>query len=227
METHKAAIIKLIEKYQTSFHPIIPGLKKQDLLTLDFTENSPYLKELDLKDTLAFHHLIFDEVLKGKVGIGGFFEDRIIYRRSSHYDGAEPRSLHLGLDIWAPAGTKLNSPLGGQIHSLQDNQGFGNYGPTLILEHHLEEATFYVLYGHLDGKTLEKWKVGDPVAPGEYLGDIGNFPENGDWPPHLHWQVMTDMLGHVGDFPGVAATSDRKFYLQLCIDPHYILRLAE
>lgn len=227
MKTNKAHITKLIEKYQTSFYPLIPGLQKKDLMSLDFSEGSPYLREIDLKDTHAFNHLVFDEVLKDKIGIGGFFEDRIIYRRSEHYNGKEARSIHLGLDIWAKAGTKLYSPLSGKIHSLQDNQGFGNYGPTLILEHQLEDATFYILYGHLHREILESWKVGDQVEQAQYLGDIGDFPENGDWPPHLHWQVMTDMLGNTGDFPGVAAPSDRNYYLQFCINPHYILRLSD
>lgn len=223
----KEKTIRMLEKYRSGFQPLVPGLKKDMLMPLDLSAQSPYLRDVDLKDTVAFDHLIFQKVLKGKAGIGGFFENRIIYRRSDHYQGEEPRSIHLGLDLWMPAGTQLFSPLAGMIHSVQDNQGFGDYGPTIIVEHQLEDATFYVLYGHLDRVSLQNRKAGECIAASQWIGNIGNFPENGDWPPHLHWQVMTDMLGHVGDFPGVAAPSDRQFYLQYCIHPDYLLVMAK
>lgn len=212
-------------RYHKGFYPLVPGLKASELMELDFSQSSPYLQHVDLRDTRAFHKLIFEQVLKGKAGIGGFFENRIIYRRSAHYDGEEARSLHLGLDIWMPAGTALFSPLPGTVHSLQDNHGFGNYGPTIIVEHTLEDETFFLLYGHLNGESLRQWQAGEQVAGGQLLAHIGDFPKNGDWPPHLHWQLMTDMLGHWGDFPGVAAPSDRDYYLQICANPEYILKL--
>ena len=221
----KEKLIGLLRKHHDSFSPLIHGLRKQDLLPLDLSDQSDLLEGVDLKDTHTFHNYLFDEVLRGKAGIGGYFENRAIYRRSAHYDGEEARSLHLGMDIWMPAGTALHSPLSGTVHSLQDNQGFGNYGPTIITEHRLENQTFFVLYGHLDSESLDNWQPGDPVLPGQEIARIGDFPVNGDWPPHLHWQVMTDMLGHVGDFPGVAAPSDRDYYLQICVNPEYILRL--
>ncbi|WPP50597.1 peptidoglycan DD-metalloendopeptidase family protein [Catalinimonas niigatensis] len=220
-------IISILERHKATFYPLIPGLKKDDLMLLDFSKDSPYLSGIDLRDTATFSQLIFGQVLKGKTGIGGFFENRIIYRRSTHYDGDEPRSLHLGLDIWKAAGTQLFSPLAGIIHSVQDNQGFGNYGPTLIMEHQLESVKFYALYGHLTHESIQNRQVGEMLEKGQWVGSIGNFPDNGDWPPHLHWQIMSDMLGHVGDFPGVAAPSDHHFYLQYCIDPHYLLVLTE
>jgi murein DD-endopeptidase MepM/ murein hydrolase activator NlpD len=216
---------KLLQKHHNLIHPLIPGLNSSQLLRLDFSATADFLEGIDLKDTKKFTEVVFDQVLSGKVGIGGFFEDRIIYRRSTHYDGEEARSLHLGLDIWMDAGTALYSPLEGVIHSLQDNKGFGNYGPTIIIAHQLEDLNFYLLYGHLDSGSLSSWKEGDLVKAGQMVGRIGDYPENGDWPPHLHWQMMTDMLGNKGDFPGVAAPSERDFYLQYCVDPEYILKM--
>ena len=214
-----------LAQYQNQAHPLIKGLKRKDLVPLDLSDRSDLLQGIDVKDTRTFHDYLFDEVLRGKAGIGGYFENRAIYRRSAHYDGEEARSLHLGLDIWMPAGTPLYSPLSGTIHSLQDNQGFGNYGPTIITEHKLENETFFLLYGHLDGESLQHWTPGDTVEKGQRIARIGDFPGNGDWPPHLHLQMMTDMLGHQGDFPGVAAPSERDYYLQICINPEYILKL--
>ncbi len=220
-------LIAVLKKNYTEFFPLIHGLTEEKLMPLDLSDQSILLKNIDLKDTRSFHNYLFGEVLQGRAGIGGFFENRTIYQRSSHYDGAEARSLHLGLDIWMDAGTLLHSPLPGTIHSLQDNQGFGNYGPTIITQHQLEGEIFYVLYGHLDSDSLNLWQAGDSLEAGQLVGYIGDFPENGDWPPHLHWQLITDMLGQSGDFPGVAAPSERDYYLQFCVNPEYLLKLEK
>jgi len=219
----KQAIIHLLQQNKDSLFPLLPGLERDDLMPLDLSRHSGLLQDVDLGDTASFHEVLFHQVLQGKVGIGGFFEDRDIYRRSRHFDGSEARSIHLGIDLWVAAGTALRSPLAGKIHSLQDNQGFGNYGPTIIVEHRLETETFFVLYGHLSRTSLSRWKPGNTVEAGAVIGAIGDFPENGDWPPHLHWQIMIEMLDYWGDFPGVTAPSERDFYDQLCIDPRLIL----
>ncbi len=36
---------------------------------------------------------------------------------------------------------------------------------------------------------------GMPVAKGQTIGRVGQPPGNGDWPPHLHFQIVTDLLG--------------------------------
>jgi murein DD-endopeptidase MepM/ murein hydrolase activator NlpD len=225
MENQKLLLESWLTEQQPIFRPLIRGLRHTDLQELDLGPNNQELQSIDLKDTSAFESYLFEQVLRGQVGIGGFFENRSIYRRSAHFGGAEARSLHLGLDIWAPAGTMVHAPLKAIVHSLADNQGFGNYGPTLILEHRQAPLTFYSLYGHMSSSIFGKWEKGNHVVEGETLGEIGNYPENGDWPPHLHWQVMTDMLGKEGDFPGVAEPTKAAYYQQLCINPRLLLRL--
>jgi murein DD-endopeptidase MepM/ murein hydrolase activator NlpD len=97
--------------------------------------------------------------------------------------------------------------------------GFGNYGPTLILSHKLDEKTLYSLYGHLSSTSLSSFEVGREVSAGEQICEIGPFPENGDWPPHLHFQLIWDMGDFWGDYPGVAAEKDLDYYRQNCPDP--------
>ena len=63
------------------------------------------------------------------------------------------------------------------------------------------------------------------IEAGEKLAEIGPYPENGDWPPHLHFQLMTDMLGFEGDFPGVCAVYDRAKFLALCPNPNRLLKI--
>ncbi|GGK56886.1 peptidoglycan DD-metalloendopeptidase family protein [Rufibacter glacialis] len=202
-------------------------LNAPDVAHLDFTANNPQLLQAELRDTSQFEQFVAEMLAQkqARVGIGGYFENRVIYRRSEHFGGAgESRSIHLGVDIWAPAGLPIYAPLAGTVHSFQDNATFGDYGPTLLLAHELEGIPFYTLYGHLSRTSLAGLSVGMPVAAGAQIATMGPYPENGDWPPHLHFQLMTDLLGKSGDFPGVCAPSEERFYRQICLDPNVLLR---
>lgn len=195
-------------------------------LVLDLAESNQLLHQ-NIANTSQFHNFIVGQIVEANAiaAVGGYNEDRVIYRRSEHFSGEEPRTIHLGIDIWMPAGTPVFAPIAGHIHSFQDNARFGDYGPTIIMEHQLKDITFYILYGHLSRSSLQELYEKKSIAAGEQVGEIGDFPENGDWPPHLHFQMMTDMLGLKGDFPGVAAASQRDYYLQICPNPNLILRI--
>ncbi|AKQ44904.1 peptidase M23 [Rufibacter radiotolerans] len=226
MDNSSKLISALIE-HQAFFAPLLDQDLNGPLVTrLDFTAANPALLHADLRDTAAFEQLV-QHMLEAKnatVGVGGYFENRVIYRRSEHFDNtAESRSLHLGVDIWAPAGIPIYSPLAGKVHSFQDNANFGDYGPTIILQHELEGLEFFTLYGHLSRISLDGLFAGKQVAAGEQIATMGPYPENGDWPPHLHFQVMTDLLGKSGDFPGVCAPSEEGFYRKICLDPNLLL----
>lgn len=216
--------------------------QKDPYLTLDLSATNPDLAPnhkpiLDLTNTAAFDAYVFGKLRKAgvQVGVGGYNEHRIIYRRSNHfntsvetppcdrYAGAGPREIHLGIDFWAVAGTPVFAPLTGVVHSFRDNNNFGDYGPTIILEHSHPSYPPYSLYGHLTRQSLDGLQVGKEIKAGEKLAEIGPYPENGDWPPHLHFQLMTDMLGLEGDFPGVCSVADRAKFLALCPNPNLLL----
>ena len=72
---------------------------------------------------------------------------------------------------------------------------------------------------------MDHLEPGQEVGAGETIGWIGTYPSNGNWPPHLHFQVMTDMLDYQGDFPGVARPSEAWYWRGLCIDPNLMLGL--
>jgi 4-aminobutyrate aminotransferase-like enzyme len=114
------------------------------------------------------------------------------------------------------------------VHSLRDNDAPGDYGPTVVLEHRGEDhPTFWTLYGHLSRTTLSRLGVGQPVAAGEQLGWLGDVSENGGWWPHVHVQVMCDLLGRSGDFQGVARPNERSVMLSVSPDPSPLLRLGD
>ncbi len=151
---------------------------------------------------------------------GGYLEDRSVYRRSKLFgDDKNARTIHLGTDIWCTAGAPVHTPLDGSIHSFQNNANHGDYGPTIILTHILDGVRFHTLYGHLSADSLTGLECGRQFSAGEVLCRVGRREENGDWPPHLHFQVIADMNGKSGDFPGVASLADLPLYKLLCPNP--------
>ncbi len=59
---------------------------------------------------------------------------------------------------------------------------------------------------------------------GDCIGHVGDTKINGGWAPHLHFQIIANMLGKKGDFPGVASLGTREKYLALCPNPNSILQ---
>lgn len=198
---------------------------------LDFSAFNEALLTSDLSETSVFSQFVFEEMLEKNtfVGIGGYGENRVIYRQRKHFNNEdeEPRSIHLGTDIWADAGEPIYAPLNARVHSFAFNNHYGDYGPTIILAHTLDNVTFYTLYGHLSLKSLDGLFVGKNILANEAFATIGAYPENGDWPPHLHFQIIQDMGNYQGDFPGVSSIQNQEHYLNLCPDPNLILRIAE
>jgi len=222
-------IIKILTENRDFFARIVDiKLNDKNVYVFDLSDKNIELFDVDLDNTTAFTKYVFNKLRKEKknVGVGGYFEDRLIYKRSKHFDNeGEPRSIHLGIDIWQISGTKVFCPLPGIIHSFKDNNTFGDYGPTLIIEHLIEGEIFYTLYGHLSLESIQNIEIGQQVRRGDIIGEMGSTEINGNWPPHLHFQVITDMLGNFGDFPGVAPLSAKEYYRKLCIDPNLILKV--
>ncbi|SHI90945.1 Peptidase family M23 [Hymenobacter daecheongensis DSM 21074] len=223
-------LTKLLQKHRADFGPVLPvDLNAPEVCRLDFSAQNPVLATADLRDTAAFEALVADLLAAqhALIGVGGYLENRVIYRRSPGLfgDPAIPaRSLHLGVDVWLRAGTPVLAPLPAVVHSVQDNDNFGDYGPTVILQHELDGTTFYTLYGHLSRAETALLRPGLTLETGDQVSEVGPAPENGDWPPHLHFQIIADMEGRTGDFPGVALPEEREKWAALCPDPNLILQ---
>ena len=137
----------------------------------------------------------------------------------------ERRTVHMGHDIFAEPGAEVRAPLSGKVVSVKDNADRLDYGPTVILEHETPHGPVWTLYGHLERASVAALSEGDAVAAGDVIARVGPYPENGDWPPHLHFQIMTDLLGHLGDFPGVAAPREVDVWGSFVPDPNLLLRI--
>ncbi|PKQ67845.1 peptidoglycan DD-metalloendopeptidase family protein [Raineya orbicola] len=224
MRSYEAEIILA----KLSFARILPlALDESDTLFLDLSENNAVSEVIYSWGSDKMQKWIDNQLQFAfkKALIGGYLEKRTLYHRSKHFNnGTEKREFHLGIDIWTQAGMPIFAPYDAVVHSFQDNNRFGDYGPTIILEHQAENIKFYTLYGHLSRKSLENKKVGQTIKQGEQFAEIGNYPENGDWSPHLHFQVILDMQGWQGDFPGVCSAEKLNFYKQICPNPNLILK---
>jgi 4-aminobutyrate aminotransferase-like enzyme/Ser/Thr protein kinase RdoA (MazF antagonist) len=164
-------------------------------------------------------------------GIGRYDEARPWYTTPAFQDSApasEWRTVHIGIDLFAEPGTAVCAPFAGTIHSFRNNAAHLDYGPTVILQHDVAPgASFWTLYGHLTVESLDALRVGAEVRQGERFAEIGAADVNGGWAPHLHFQIITDLLGRSGEFPGVARPSERTLWLSLAPDPNLIVNLPQ
>ncbi len=202
-------------------------------VVFDLSVGSPELESpAAAADTAGMTEKIFAKMRAtgAPAAIGRYDEARLVYQsaafRGPGGEHPEMRTVHLAVDIFLPAGAAVFAPLPGRVVSCRDNAARLDYGPTIILEHAPEGApVFFTLYGHLTRDSLEGLSPGQSVARGQTIGRIGEPPGNGDWPPHVHFQIVTDLLEKTGDFPGVAAASQRAVWLSISPDPSVILGL--
>ncbi|MFV8466796.1 peptidoglycan DD-metalloendopeptidase family protein [Flavobacterium sp. LB1P62] len=212
--------VKVID-YSIDYKSYIP----LDLSTLNIE-----LLKLDVSNSIDFEKYIENYLTtsKAKVAFGGYNEERNLYKRSAVFNdpSAKERNIHIGLDLWVKSGTPVLAALDGTIHSFNYNTGLGDYGPTLILEHKIENQIFYTLYGHLSLESITEIEIGEVVKKGKQIATLGNSVINGDYSPHLHFQIIKNIGDNFGDYPGVCSKSDLDYYLENCPDPNLLLKIT-
>lgn len=207
-----------------------PTFSQNDYIPLDLSISNFDLNTVDVSsaeklETFIKHHISSND---GQVAVGGYLETRGIYRRSDYFNNVNPdeeRNIHLGLDLWITGHTPVFAPLDGKVHSFKNNTNYGDYGPTIILEHNIQGINFYTLYGHLSLSSIDGLKTGQSFKKGKQIATLGDASVNGDYAPHLHFQIIKDMQNFIGDYPGVASKMDLEFYKLNCPDPNLLLKL--
>nr|WP_315199199.1 peptidoglycan DD-metalloendopeptidase family protein [uncultured Flavobacterium sp.] len=205
------------------------GIPYSQYTPLDLSPSNTELDQLNLSNANDLEDYI-EQILitnNAKVAYGGYNEVRDLYKRSTVFNDSntEERNIHIGLDLWIKSGTPVLAALDGKVHSFQNNNNLGDYGPTIILEHQLENHTFYTLYGHLALESIESIKAGDFFAKGQQLALLGDSSVNGDYAPHLHFQIIKDIDANFGDYPGVCSKNKLPYYLKNCPDPNLLLKM--
>src|SRR2546430_366197 len=181
-------------------------------------------------ETAILSEKIFREMKRAgaSVGVGRYDEPRLLYSSPLFGSAGNPtnerRTIHLGIDLFAEQGTILHAPLDGVVHIVANNSSPQDYGPLVILRHETSgREEFFTLYGHLSKDALDSLKVGQRVAGGQAFARVGSAPENGGWTPHLHFQIILDVLELGAEFPGVAYASQRSVWTSLSPNPNLLL----
>ncbi len=231
-----AAVVQWLESNAEAIGPVVdPGIYKGGHVVFDLGARSSDLTSVrDLGNPEFLSAALSARMREAgvRLGIGRYDEARVMYTdqqfRPAGREVEHWRTVHLGMDLYMEPSAPVFAPLDGTIHSFRNNDRAFDYGPTIIVRHQADGVgEFFTLYGHLSEESLKGLYEGMPVAKGARVGTIGDSSVNGHWPPHLHIQVVTDLLDHSGEFPGVCAPRDRSLWLSLCPNPSLILRLPD
>jgi 4-aminobutyrate aminotransferase-like enzyme/Ser/Thr protein kinase RdoA (MazF antagonist) len=227
-----AAVASFIGANADKFAPVLgASLQAETLLHIPLDITSPIVSGDPAQNSEPLvTERIFDmmDARGATVGFGGYGEARMVYAASAFADPiaapGERRTVHLGIDLFAPAGTPVHAPLDGVVAAAANNARWLDFGPVIILEHKTDRGVpFFTLYGHQSVESLQGMKPGRRIAKGERIASFGTPEVNGGWTPHLHFQVMTDLLDLGTDFNGVARPSQREVWLSFCPDPALLL----
>lgn len=196
---------------------------------IDLSISNGKLLKMDLGNPVLYEQFIENHLQNNnaKLAYGGYNEIRNLYNQNNHFNDPEKeeRNIHIGLDLWIKAGTKVLAALDGTIHGFDTNLGKGNYGPTIILRHEIENQVFYTLYGHLSTESIANIEIGTFIKKGKTIGKLGDVTVNGGYAPHLHFQIIENIASNKSDYPGVSSKKDLHYYLENCPDPNLILKI--
>jgi 4-aminobutyrate aminotransferase-like enzyme/Ser/Thr protein kinase RdoA (MazF antagonist) len=206
-------------------------LRTAPCVVFDLSVGSTFLgADSSASETENLSEAIFRKMKSAKalVGVGRYNEARLLYTSplfgASENPTDERRTIHLGIDLFAPPGSQVHAPLAGVVHAVAINTAPLDYGPLVILRHTTGDGEeFFTLHGHLARESFDALHVGQRIARGQQFARIGDVHENGGWPPHLHFQIIVDLLAHRSDFPGVAPASQRNVWISLSPDPNLLL----
>jgi 4-aminobutyrate aminotransferase-like enzyme/Ser/Thr protein kinase RdoA (MazF antagonist) len=133
--------------------------------------------------------------------LGGHGEARLHAARE--LSRAQPATVHLGLDVFAPAGALVHAPVAGRVEHRGERELVIAAGDVGVRLAGLAPAA----------------AAGDDVVAGAVVGHVS---EGGELPAHLHVQVAPAGLGAI---PGLATPALADAWLALCPHPGPLLGL--
>jgi len=200
-------------------------------MVLDLSVGSKFLgADPSASEPAKLTQKIVSEIEQGGAdfGVGRYDEPRAFYTSPLFSASADPaderRTIHLGIDLFVEPGTPVRASLDGIVHIVANNSALLDYGPLVILQHETGDGEkFFTLYGHLTKDSISSLNAGQHVARGQQFARVGSSDENGGWAPHVHFQIILDLLELGADFPGVAYASQRAVWTSLSPDPNLLL----
>ena len=215
---------------EESIKVIAPEVDFSAYTPIDLSVRNKDLEKFDLQCSASWANYIASYLRNCQklIAHGGYLERRALYDRSDYFyqtSSLKSRNIHLGVDLWCDEETAVLAAFDGVIHSFSDNINFGDYGPTIVVKHSIKDVVFYTLYGHLSRLSIKSLCKNTQILKGQVIGFLGDNKINGDYAPHLHFQIIKDMQHYKGDYPGVSSQADIEFYCNNCPDPNLVLKL--
>lgn len=215
-----------------SLTTLFPTVNKNEIHQIDLSTSSAFIGGIEEFNDLAFFQKKLEALQKKvptKIIAGGYLEKRALYTsaiyKSASDNGFERRNIHLGVDFWLPENTPVHALLEGEVVCVTNDAYPKGYGGLLILKHQVADFHFYTLYGHNTVQSVQKHAIGSRVKKGAQIAILANASENGDWVPHLHFEIMLSRLDYTDDFPGVAFESELAIWKSICPDPNLLFKL--
>lgn len=210
---------------------LFPTINKNEVHHIDLSVSSKWVghqQDFNNLDLLQFKIDQLQKEVPTKIIAGGYLEPRALYT-STAYDktgnyGRESRSIHLGIDYWLPEYTPVHTLFEGEVVIAANDAGDKEYGGLVVLKHKTARFEFFTLYGHNTIESATKHRVGDKILKGGKVAELANYPENGNWAPHLHFQVMLSLFDYKIDFPGVGYLNQIDVWKSVCPDPNLLFK---
>lgn len=222
--------IRWTEKNTFSLENLFPTIHINNAVHIDLSiQNNIVKTEEEFNDPKYFGEKLAEiqEQNPNKIIAGGYLEKRALYTSDIYNaeNSNEKRNIHLGVDFWLPENTPIHALLDGEVVCAVHQEDYKGYGGFVILKHQLKNVEFYTLYGHLSKESISNFSIGTIIKKNEQIGVLGDYQENGEWVPHLHFQVMLSLLNYKNDFPGVALESEIEFWKTICPNPNLLFKL--
>ena len=183
------------------------SIQSELLRTLDNNMNG---LDLQISEYLDFHNADY--------AYGGYLEKRNLYKRVNHF-ASDERNIHLGIDVWSKNLELIHAPLDAEVILSHWHEIAGDYGGVIILRHSINDELIHSLYGHLSKESIHLNKKGNIIPKGEKFATLGEPKENGNWPIHLHFQLIKQDSIEGNNFPGVCSAQDLELYQSICPNP--------
>ena len=218
-----------IQSRTFSLKNLFPSINKNEVIPIDLSINNTTVKTEAEFNNPTYFGVKLNEIQASnptKIIAGGYLEKRALYTSDIYNSktSTAKRNIHLGVDYWLPENTPVYSFIDGEVVCAIHQKDYKGYGGFIILKHQLEEFVFFTLYGHLSEESVITHTLGDQVKANEKIGELGNYSENGEWVPHLHFQVMLSLLNYKNDFPGVALESEIDYWKLICPNPNLLFK---
>ena len=205
-----------------------------DAHVLDLTPNNVQLAANKIQPDPRELELVVQGASRGaNVVLGRYGEARLIYGGAAFgptdHLARRRRTIHIGVDVFLPAGTDVRAVLPGKVVSASYRPNAHDYGGTLIVEHAgANGVPFRALYGHLSKASVDRAPVGRVFAAGDVVAHLGSADENGGWPPHLHLQISgVDAPSNPGLWPGVVDPDNWGLWQALYPNPARLLGVSD